>query len=87
VGRQRSLPHPLVGADKIAAFVAATSRQRDLVFEERELNGQPAVVFCRAGQLLGALLLAVADDKVQRVFFHADPERLRFVTGTAACRS
>ena len=45
----------------------------------RELNGQPALVFSRDGHPFGALLLAVADDKIQRLFFHADPTRSRFL--------
>jgi RNA polymerase sigma-70 factor (ECF subfamily) len=79
LGNLRNLSRPLVGAGKIAAFVVAASQLPDLVWQERELNGQPAVVFSRAGQLLGALLLAVAGDKVQRVFFHADRERLGYL--------
>jgi hypothetical protein len=37
-------------------------------------------VFFRGEQPFAALLLAVADGKIQRVFFHADATRLRFVT-------
>jgi RNA polymerase sigma-70 factor (ECF subfamily) len=76
LGRLRNLSKPLVGANQVAAFITAASQQTDLSFDERELNGQPAMVFSRAGKTLGALLLAVADGRVQRVFFHADPERL-----------
>ncbi|MDB5218056.1 MAG: polymerase sigma-70 factor [Myxococcaceae bacterium] len=79
----RNLPRPLEGAARVAAFIAATSRRADLTAEPRELNGQPALVFHRAGQPFAALLLAVADGKIQRVFFHADVERLRFL-GTPA---
>jgi RNA polymerase sigma-70 factor (ECF subfamily) len=78
VGRFRNLTQPLVGAKNIAAFVTATARQSGLSFGEHELNGQPALVFFLQGELVGALLLAVADGKVQRVFFHADSERLGF---------
>jgi RNA polymerase sigma-70 factor (ECF subfamily) len=79
----RNLPRPLEGAARVAAFVAATSQRGDLTAEPRELNGQPALVFHREGQPFAALLLAVADGKIQRVFFHADTERLRFL-GTSA---
>jgi RNA polymerase sigma-70 factor (ECF subfamily) len=78
VERQRNLAQPLHGAARIAAFVSAvTARVSDLEIEEHELNGQPAIVFWRDEQPFAALLLAVADGKIQRVFFHADLDRLR----------
>ncbi|WP_437904264.1 sigma-70 family RNA polymerase sigma factor [Sorangium sp. So ce327] len=81
VGRQRNLPRPLAGAARIAAFVAATTaaRKGELQVEEHELNGQPAVVFWAGDRPFAALLLAVADGKIQRVFFHADLSRLRYL--------
>jgi len=79
VGGQRNLPRPLRGAARIAAFVAAASTRSpgDLQVEEHELNGQPAIVFWRGERPFAALLLAVADGKIRRVFFHADLDRLR----------
>ena len=81
VGRQRNLPRPLQGAARIAAFVAAATANTSgtLRVEQHELNGQPAIVFWTGEQPFAALLLAVADGKVQRVFFHADPHRLRYL--------
>jgi RNA polymerase sigma-70 factor (ECF subfamily) len=79
VGRFRNLPRPLVGGARIAAFLAAVSRTQELTVEPRELNGRPAIVFLRHGERFAALTLAVADGKIQRVFFHADPARLRFL--------
>jgi RNA polymerase sigma-70 factor, ECF subfamily len=78
-GGLRNLPRPLSGAAHIAAFVvAATSRAAaNLQVEERELNGQPAVVFWLAEEPFAALLLGVDNGKIARVFFHADLERLR----------
>ena len=78
-GRFRNLKVPLEGAARVAAFICATQRQANLAFELRELNGQPAIVFMRDGAPTAALLLAVADGKIQRVFFHADLGRLRFL--------
>jgi RNA polymerase sigma-70 factor, ECF subfamily len=75
----RNLRRPLEGAGRIAAFVAATSRAAGLDVERRELNGQPALVLYREGRPFAAILLAVADGRVQRVFFHADLRRLRYV--------
>ncbi len=78
-GRFRNLREPLVGAARIAAFVSAAASQGGLELEQRELNGGPAVVFLRDGQPFAALLLAVAAGKIQRVYFHADAARLRFL--------
>lgn len=78
IGGLRNLRKPLVGAAHVASFVVAATRRgaAQLHIEERELNGQPAVVFYDGASASAALLLGVADGKVQRVFFHADLERL-----------
>ena len=77
VGNVKNLSKPLEGADRVAAFVvAATRRGAVLQVEERELNGQPAIVFRAGDRPFAAMLLAVAKGKVQRIFFHADSERL-----------
>lgn len=81
----RNLKGPLEGAERIAAFVAATAaRTRELALEvaERDLNGQPAIVFSDRGEPFAALLLAVAEGRIQRVYFHADVERLGHVGAT-----
>jgi RNA polymerase sigma-70 factor, ECF subfamily len=75
----RNLQAPLHGARKIAAFIAATARSSDLEAEVHELNGQPALVFYEEDAPFAALLLAVADDRIHRVFFHADVRRLRYL--------
>jgi RNA polymerase sigma-70 factor (ECF subfamily) len=78
-GGIRNLQAPLHGARKIAAFVAATARSSDLEVEIHELNGQPALVFYDEDEPFAALLLAVADDLIHRVFFHGDVARLRYL--------
>jgi RNA polymerase sigma-70 factor (ECF subfamily) len=75
----RNLQAPLQGAAKIAAFVVATARSSDLAVEIHELNGQPALVFYEEDAPFAALLLAVADDRIHRVFFHGDVMRLRYL--------
>jgi RNA polymerase sigma-70 factor (ECF subfamily) len=79
VGAIRNLQAPLKGAARIAAFVAATARSSDLKSEVHELNGQPALVFYDDKAPFAALLLAVADNRIHRVFFHADLRRLRYL--------
>jgi RNA polymerase sigma-70 factor (ECF subfamily) len=82
-GRFRNLRQPLVGGMHVASFVAATSARGGLDVERHELNGRPAIVLLRGGAPFAALLLAVGDAKTQRIYFHADPARLRFL-GRAA---
>jgi hypothetical protein len=77
----------LQGAPNIAAFLVATARRGGVLdVERRELNGQPALVFYREGRPFAAVLLAVAEGKIQRVFFHADLSRLRYLGRRAASR-
>nr|WP_255424804.1 sigma-70 family RNA polymerase sigma factor [Corallococcus sp. CA053C] len=75
---QRNLPQPMQGAARIAAFIVATAQRTAGVLRVKphQVNGQPAAVFWNGDQPFAALLLAVAQGKVQRVYFHADPERL-----------
>jgi hypothetical protein len=73
----RNLQAPLYGPRKIASFISATARSIDLVTEMHELNGQPALVFYHEDAPFAALLLAVTEDRIHRVFFHADLQRLR----------
>lgn len=75
----RNLPRPLVGSEKIAAFVATFARRPSAPLEPREceLNGQPAIVAMDQGRPVVAILLAVADGRIQRVFLQADPTRLQ----------
>jgi RNA polymerase sigma-70 factor, ECF subfamily len=80
-GRFHNLPKPLQGARRIAAFVSATAQSRDLAAEIHELNRQPALVFYDGDAPFAALLLGIAEGRVQRVFFHADLTRLGRVGG------
>ncbi|MCU1280744.1 MAG: polymerase sigma-70 factor [bacterium] len=79
LGGLRNLKAPLDGAARVAAFIAASATRVTVEIERRELNGQPAAVLFYDGAPLAAILLAVADQRIQRVFFHADPTRLRFL--------
>ncbi len=77
----RNLQVPLHGADGIATFLAAATARAPggLDAEEHDLNGQPAMVLYAGDAPFAAILLGVADGRVHRVFFHADPERLGHV--------
>jgi RNA polymerase sigma-70 factor (ECF subfamily) len=83
VGRVRNIPRPVSGAVRISAFLAAAS-QRDGGLETREceLNGQPALIAMQNGRTIAALLLVVADGRIQRVFIHADPAHLSHLSAS-----
>lgn len=80
-GGIRNLPVPLHGASGIASFVVATTRRGgvSLEAETHELNGQPAIVLYEKDIPFAAILFGVADDRIHRVFFHADARRLRYL--------
>jgi RNA polymerase sigma-70 factor (ECF subfamily) len=78
-GGVRNVAAPVIGSDKVAAFVASvTPRGADgLETVERELNGQPAIVVMRDGRASAVISLSVAGQKVRAVFIQADPTRLQ----------
>ena len=78
LGRIRNVGRPVVGARRIAAFLAAVARQdtRQRTVHECVLNGQPAVVFLRDGRASAAILVSVANGRIRHVFVHADETRL-----------
>ena len=80
-GRVRNVPRPVVGAAKVAAFVATITPQGSagLTTRECQLNGGPAILVLRDGRPYTAVLLAVANDEICGAFMQADPARLRRV--------
>ncbi|MEM6992985.1 MAG: sigma-70 family RNA polymerase sigma factor [Myxococcota bacterium] len=81
-GRTRNLPAPVRGATKVAAFVASVAPQGSgrLRPEVCELNGQPALIVAREGGPHSAVSLSIRDGRIDGVFIHADPARLRALT-------
>ena len=71
--RSDRLPEPVDLDDGGIARVEAMDR---VSMSEHELNGQPALVLSHQGSPAAALLLGVADGRVQSVFFQADETRL-----------
>jgi RNA polymerase sigma-70 factor (ECF subfamily) len=81
-GRLRYVGRPVVGRVKIAALMKAFANQKVIPppeFQERLLNGEPAVVGFRGGRAFGAILVSIADGKVRHVFLQTDPERLKHI--------
>lgn len=78
-GRIRNIGRPLVGRRRIVAFLTAFGAEPEasrLSTFERTLNGQPAVIAVQDGRVIAAILLAVADGEIRRVFLQNDPDRL-----------
>ena len=80
-GRVRNFPGPVTGAVKVAAVLAAVTPHGavGLRLRECELNGQPAVLVLDGDRPHSAILLAVSDGRIARLFIHADLSRLGHV--------
>lgn len=80
-GRVKNLGRPLVGAAKVAAFLAAAGPQGTpgLRWIERELNGLPGLLVLRDDYVQAAILLAVEGARISGIFMQADPKRLAHV--------
>jgi len=84
-GNIRNVGRPVVGRTKIGALARAIASQEALpgvVFEERLLNGEPAVVAFVDGHAVLAIFVSIADGKIRHVFLQADSERLKHVGPT-----
>jgi RNA polymerase sigma-70 factor (ECF subfamily) len=80
-GRVKAARRPIVGAEKVARFLAAVGPQGadlpGLRVEVAEVNGAPALVaWTDAGPYM-ALQLVLADGLVEQVLFMGNPDKLR----------
>jgi RNA polymerase sigma-70 factor (ECF subfamily) len=79
-GRVTAARRPIVGADKVARFLAAVGPQGadvpDLRVEVADINGAPAVVAWTGAQPYMALQLVLADGLVEQVLYVANPDKL-----------
>jgi RNA polymerase sigma-70 factor (TIGR02957 family) len=79
-GKVTAARRPIVGADKVARFIAAVGPQGahlpGLRVEVSELNGAPAVVAWTDEGPFMALQLVLADGLVEQVLYVANPDKL-----------
>jgi RNA polymerase sigma-70 factor (ECF subfamily) len=79
-GKVTAARRPIVGADKVARFLAAVGPQGahlpGLRVEVAELNGAPAVVAWTDEGPFMALQLVLADGLVEQVLYVANPDKL-----------
>ena len=83
---------PLNGADAVASFLAMVSRpgatavylglpgpdvRVDMRMDLVELNGEPGIVVLAQGRPIAAIVLEVADERVQAINIVGNPRKLR----------
>ncbi|MEU8526153.1 MULTISPECIES: RNA polymerase sigma-70 factor [Streptomyces] len=84
-GIKQAAARPIVGADKVARFIVGGAAKFGVAVtgELTTLNGNPALVLRRDGELDGVLTVRVEDGLVTGLFFVRNPEKLtRVATGT-----
>lgn len=76
-GKLRSVNRPVVGPAKILSLVGAFAMQDvALTFEERRLNGDPAILALLDGAPFSALFVTVLDGRIRSIYLQIDPDRL-----------
>lgn len=79
-GKVTAARRPIVGADKVARFLAAVAPQGvhlpGLRVEVTDINGAPAVVAWTEGAPFMALQLVLVDGLVDQVLYVANPDKL-----------
>jgi RNA polymerase sigma-70 factor (ECF subfamily) len=86
-GKVRQALKPVVGAERVAAWLAGVSRRpyegveiAAMTVDIVELNGIPAIVFTGAGRVMSVLSLDLdADGRVAAIHNIANPDKLRTV--------
>ena len=85
-GKATAAGQVLIGADRIARFLLAIERKtRGLMLTHRtvRLNGEPAIVTSRSGQVLGTTFIAIDGDRIVAAYRVLNPDKLRHVAGRA----
>jgi RNA polymerase sigma-70 factor (ECF subfamily) len=85
-GKVTAAGQVLIGADRIARFLLAIERKtRGLMLTHRmvRLNGEPAIVTSRSGQVLGTTFIAIDGDRIVAAYRVLNPDKLRHVAGRA----
>ena len=72
---------PIVGAERVARFLAAAADQEGFAVRAAWLNGAPAVTVEIGGRLDTAVSLAVVDGRISRIFAVRNPHKLARLDG------
>jgi RNA polymerase sigma-70 factor (ECF subfamily) len=76
---------PLIGAERVVAFLARVADLSDLVATTAWLNGMPGARFNVAGDDT-AVSLVVENDLVTRIYAIRNPQKLRWLEKVAELR-
>jgi RNA polymerase sigma-70 factor (ECF subfamily) len=86
-GKARAPVRPIVGAAKVARFVAAISAQpymgidpSDMTVEVTEINGGPGTLITMGGKPITAVTTVVAGGRITAIQLVANPDKLRAIT-------
>jgi RNA polymerase sigma-70 factor (TIGR02957 family) len=86
-GIAKAALRPIVGAAKVARFVAAISVQpymgihvSDMTIEIAEINGSPGVIVSAVGRVITAMTAVVAGGRITEVLVISNPDKLRAIT-------
>ncbi|WP_280270402.1 RNA polymerase sigma-70 factor [Nocardia wallacei] len=77
-GVKRAAPRPVVGAEKVARFMAAGLRKvgATLTTEATTINGNPALLFRLDGEIEGVMAFRIEDGRFTGLYFVRNPEKL-----------
>ncbi|PRY62351.1 RNA polymerase sigma-70 factor [Glycomyces artemisiae] len=77
-GQRHALPHPVVGADKVARLLAVGWWRRDAerTVEPVQVNGEPGLLVRLDGRVDGVVALRIEDGRVTGAYHVRNPEKL-----------
>jgi RNA polymerase sigma-70 factor (TIGR02957 family) len=82
-GKARAALRPIIGAGKVARFIAAISSRpymgieiSGMSLEAAEINGGPGTLVTAGGQAIAVLTLAVADGRITAIQLLVNPDKL-----------
>jgi RNA polymerase sigma factor (sigma-70 family) len=87
-GKAKAAPKPVSGAPKAARFLIAISRAtaEGTQVIEANLNGQPGLLALYGGNAVSAVVLEIAEGRVNGVMVMANPDKLSAVNAALALR-
>jgi RNA polymerase sigma-70 factor, ECF subfamily len=78
-GRVAAARRPIVGAQPVARFLLGVTRSLppDLEIRVAQVNGQPGILAFSGGQPFTAIVLEIAEGKIQALRIVVNPDKLR----------
>ncbi|WP_020390967.1 RNA polymerase sigma-70 factor [Kribbella catacumbae] len=80
-GIKQTLPRPILGADKVARLLTVGLGQagHHLSVEPVQVNGSPAMVIRRDGELDGVMALTIEDGLITGMYYVRNPDKLSWM--------